>query len=170
MHTIKWAILLSVFWLLLSGYIQPLLLSFGVVSVVIVLIVLRRMDALDQEPKKLGSGLRIARYLSWLIVEIVKSSIHVTKLIWSPARQLDPTLSKIPLNNVPKTRRVLYANSITLTPGTLSVDLDNDEITVHALQADSIEKLKEGRMEQKISGIWKDADQDKPDTNEGGPS
>jgi len=49
---------------------------------------------------------------------------------------------------------VLYANSITLTPGTLSVDLDENELTVHALQKSSIDELKEGGMEKKISSIW----------------
>lgn len=155
MHTIKWAILLSVFWLLLSGYIQPLLLSFGVVSVAIVVIVLRRMDALDAEPKKLGWGFRSVRYLVWLIGQIFLSSVHVTKLIWSNPKNLSPALAKVSAKDIPENKRVLYANSITLTPGTLSVDLENEEITVHALQAASIDELKEGGMERKISGIWK---------------
>lgn len=154
MHTIKWATLLSVFWLLLSGYIQPLLLSFGVVSVFIVVFVLRRMDSLDSEPQKLGSVWGILRYFSWLLGQIVTSSIDVTKLIWSPARQISPSLAKISVNNVPKTSRVLYTNSITLTPGTLSVDLQDDEITVHALQASSISELNEGSMEKKITSLW----------------
>ena len=55
---------------------------------------------------------------------------------------------------VPSESRVLYANSITLTPGTLSVDLEDGEITVHALQEASIEELKEAGMEEKITGLW----------------
>ena len=154
MQTIKWAILLSVFWLLLSGYIQPLMLSFGVISVAIVVIVLRRMDALDSATQKMGWGMRTARYLVWLMGQILLSSAHVTKLIWSNPKNLSPTLAKVSAKGIPKNKRVLYANSITLTPGTLSVDLENDEITVHALQSESIDELKEGGMERKISGIW----------------
>jgi len=154
MHLIKWAVLLTGFWVLLSGYIQPLLLSFGAVSVALVLIVLKRMDAVDNEPIPLGFGYQAVKYLFWLIGQIILSSIHVTKLIWSPKDKLSPTLAKIPVKNVVSNTSVLYANSITLTPGTLSVDLDNDEITVHALQKESIEELKQGGMENKIADIW----------------
>jgi multicomponent Na+:H+ antiporter subunit E len=154
MHIGKWAILLAIFWLLLSGFIQPLLLSFGVVSVLIVLVVLKRMDDVDQTPKHLGTGLPLTKYLFWLLGEIFKSSIHVTKLIWGSTDKVSPALSKIDVKNVPSKNRVLYANSITLTPGTLSVDLEEGEITVHALQESSIDELRKGDMEKKITGIW----------------
>tara|TARA_R110001592_G_C13180109_1_gene750781 strand:- start:2286 stop:2762 length:477 start_codon:yes stop_codon:yes gene_type:complete len=154
MHIGKWAVLLSVFWLLLSGYIQPLLLSFGVISVAIVLLVLMRMDAVDKEPMQIGSGHKVIRYFVWLLGQIMNSSIHVTKLIWGSSNQISPSLVKIKTNNVPPKKQVLYANSITLTPGTLSVDLADGEITVHALQKSSIEELKQGDMERKITAIW----------------
>lgn len=156
MHMIKWTILLSVFWILLSGYFQPLLLGFGVVSVALVVLVLSRMDALDRQSQQLGTGIKSTRYLTWLIGQIFSSSVHVTKLIWGPSRELTPTVAKISAKNVPKDSRVLYANSITLTPGTLSLDLEGDEITVHALQAESIDELKEGGMERKITSLWKE--------------
>jgi multicomponent Na+:H+ antiporter subunit E len=154
MHIGLWAVLLSVFWLLLSGYIQPLLLSFGAISVFLVVLVVKRMDDVDQELKQLSFGSSIFRYIPWLIKEIFKSSIQVTKLIWGSPDKLNPTLSKISVKNVPKDKRVLYANSITLTPGTLSVDLEDGEVTVHALDASSVEELKEGGMERKITGLW----------------
>ncbi len=154
MHIGKWAILLSIFWLLLSGYLQPLLLSFGLVSVGLVLYVLHRMDYVDQEPKQMSSGHRMIRYLFWLLGQIVSSSIHVTKHVWGSTDKLSPSLAKISAENIPKNKRVLYANSITLTPGTLSVDLEGGEITVHALQESSIQELKQGGMEQKITDIW----------------
>lgn len=154
MHISKWAALLSVFWLLLSGYIQPLLLTFGAVSVAIVLVVLKRMDAVDQEPKHTGAGYQTIRYFMWLLGQIALSSVHVTKLIWGSSKQVSPALAKIPVANIPPQNRVLYANSITLTPGTLSVDLKNGEITVHALQESSIAELKQGQMEKKITDIW----------------
>lgn len=154
MHIGKWAVLLTVFWLLLSGYIQPLLLSFGAISVALVLVVLKRMDDVDEEPRAVRTGHRIMRYLVWLLKETVKSSIHVTKLVWGSPDKVSPALGKINVANVHPENRVLYANSITLTPGTLSVDLEGDEITVHALQSSSIEELKQGDMERKITGIW----------------
>lgn len=154
MHIGLWVVVLSLFWLLLSGYMQPLLLSFGAISVFLVVLVVKRMDDVDQELKQLSFGLSIFRYIPWLVKEIITSSINVTKLIWGSPKDLSPTLAKISLSKIPKEKRVLYANSITLTPGTLSLDIDKDEITVHALQATSIEELKAGAMENKIAGLW----------------
>jgi len=153
-HMAEWALVLFIFWLLLSGFLEPLLLSFGAVSVIIVLYVLKRMDEVDEERQKTGTGFQLIRYLPWLFVEIVKSSIQVTKLIWGPSEKLSPVLEKISAQDVPMESRVLYANSITLTPGTLSVDLEDGEVTVHALQKASIDELKKGHMQNKITGLW----------------
>ena len=157
MHIVKWAILLCVFWLMLSGFFQPLLLIFGVVSVLLVLLVIQRMDSADKEPAAIGTGHQILRYLTWLIGQIIISSLHVTKLVWGSASNLSPTLVKVSAKRVADSKHVLYANSITLTPGTLSVDLTPDELTVHALQASSVKDLDGGDMEQQITKIWKNA-------------
>lgn len=154
MHIVKWAVVLSIFWLLLSGFIEPLLLSFGVISVVIVLFILKRMDKVENEPGQIGTSIRLIRYTPWLIGQIFSSAIHVTKLIWGSPDKVSPAIAKINAKDVPASSRVLYANSITLTPGTLSVDLDENEVTVHALHRSSIDVLKEGQMEKKITGIW----------------
>ena len=154
MHLVKWAVLLALFWLLLSGYYQSLILFFGVVSVLLVVYVLHRMDLTDDEPKPVASGFRISRYFAWLLGQIVSSSIHVTKLVWGDPKNLSPSLAKVSAHSVPEKVRVLYANSITLTPGTLSVDLEDGEITVHALQKESIDELQQGEMENKITSIW----------------
>ncbi|WP_261844799.1 Na+/H+ antiporter subunit E [Aliamphritea ceti] len=154
MHIVKWAAVLSIFWLLLSGFIEPLLLSFGAISVVVVVFVLKRMDEVENESSQIGTSLRLIRYIPWLIGQIISSSIHVTKLIWGSPDKVSPAIATISANRVPPSSRVLYANSITLTPGTLSVDLEEGEITVHALHKSSIDELKEGAMEKKIAGIW----------------
>lgn len=154
MHIVKWAVVLSIFWLLLSGFIEPLLLSFGAISVVIVLFILKRMDKVENEPGQIGTSIRLIRYTPWLIGQVFSSAIHVTKLIWGSPDKVSPAIAKINVKDVPSSSRVLYANSITLTPGTLSVDLDENEVTVHALHRSSIDELKEGQMEKKITGIW----------------
>lgn len=161
MHIGLWVIVLSLFWLLLSGYIQPLLLSFGAVSVALVVLVLKRMDKLDPELKQFKFDFSIVRYFPWLLKEIMSSSFHVTKLIWRSPKDLSPTLAKISLKNIPKGKRVLYANSITLTPGTLSLDMNKHEITVHALQAASVEELQDGAMERKIVELWPNSGSEK---------
>ena len=154
MHISKWTALLSIFWIFLSGYIEPLLLSFGVISVALVIVVLKRMDAVDGEQKSISSGFRMWRYIAWLFGQIARSSIHVAKLVWGSPDKLSPSIATIDAISVPENTRVLYANSITLTPGTLSVDLEDGKITVHALQSESIKELHEGEMESRIKGLW----------------
>lgn len=154
MYIAKWAVLLSIFWLLLSGMLTPLLLTFGGLSVAVVMFVLHRMDKVDKEVRQWGTGVGLFRYIPWLIGQIVISSAQVTKLIWGPQGRISPTLAKIDAENIPSSRRALYANSITLTPGTLSVDLVDGELTVHALQKSSIDELEDGYMGKKIASIW----------------
>ena len=158
MYLGKWALLLSVFWLLLSGFLKPLLLSFGVISVAIVIYVLRRMDSIDHEPKAVSSGFRMFRYTTWLLKEIANSSLEVAKLVWGSPNSLSPSIAKLPIDDIPEKTRVLYANSITLTPGTLSVDLDDQHVTVHALHEQSIADLKEGSMSSRIKKTWGGSD------------
>jgi len=154
MYIVKWSVVLAIFWLLLSGFIEPLLLSFGALSVVAVLFILKRMDKVENEPRQISTSLRLIRYMPWLIGQIFSSGFHVTKLIWGSPGKVSPAIAKINAKDVPVSSRVLYANSITLTPGTLSVDLEEGEVTVHALHKSSIDELKEGEMEKKIAGIW----------------
>ncbi|GHA17671.1 cation transporter [Arenicella chitinivorans] len=154
MHIAKWTVLLAIFWLLLSGIIEPLMLFFGVASVIIVLIALVRMDAVDKEPKAIGTGIPFLRYIPWLIGQITLSSLEVTKMVWGAPEKVSPTLATLDASDVPEDCRALYANSITLTPGTLSVDLEDGDVTVHALRQTSIDELKEGHMKNKIIRIW----------------
>lgn len=151
MHLFKWTVILAVFWLLLSGFIQPLLLSFGAVSIALCLIIIHRMQAVDNRPQMLRLSPRSLLYYVWLLGQIVLSGLAVAKLVWTSPKKLKPSLAQLPLDDIPKDARVLYANSITLTPGTLSVDLDHDTVTVHALEAQSIEDLKAGDMARKVS-------------------
>ena len=64
------------------------------------------------------------KYIPWLLGQVVQSSMHVTKLVWGSSDKVSPALAKVDVTNIPLSNRVLYANSITLTPGTLSVDLE----------------------------------------------
>lgn len=149
-HLVSWTLILSAFWLVLSGYLKPLLLSFGVASVALVVLLVYRMNANDSEKQKLALNLSFFQYIIWLSGQIVLSSIQVTKLVWGKTTDLSPATGKLPLDKIPKRSRVLYANSITLTPGTLSSDLDDDYVTVHALNEDSIKELRHGDMTEKV--------------------
>jgi multicomponent Na+:H+ antiporter subunit E len=152
-YILSWGLALAAFWLLLSGYLKPLLLAFGFLSVVLVVYLLRRMDHLDDQPQKLAFSWSFFRYLAWLTGEIIVSSFAVTKLVWGKTSKLSPTIAKLPVTNTPKDTRVLYANSITLTPGTLSIDIDDKHVTVHALQEESLLSLEQGEMATRAATV-----------------
>ncbi len=148
--TVSLTLVLAVYWLLLSGYLKPLLLSFGAISVALVMILIRRMDSRDNESQKPALNSSFFRYVIWLLGQIILSSIEVTKIVWGKKKALSPVVGKLSVSKVPKRSRVLYANSITLTPGTLSIDIDDKYITVHALNKKSIEALRHGEMAEKV--------------------
>lgn len=150
---ISWAFTLMVFWLLLSGFFKPLLLSFGLGSVVLVVFLLHRMNSFDGLNLGLPLKYSFLRYISWLMGKVVLSSLEVTKLVWSKNQKLSPAVAKLPVSNSSVKSLVLYTNSITLTPGTLSIDVDNEHVTVHALNARSIDELKAGEMAKGISTV-----------------
>ena len=150
MRYIITAIVLFVFWLLLSGHYTPLLVSFGVVSVVLVVWFLSRMDRVDKQPSGVNLSFRVIRYVGWLLKAVVQSNIDVARRIWDPSLPINPVWSRVDVNLTSEVQKALYANSITLTPGTLTTDVKEDHFMVHALSPDGIADLKEGEMERQI--------------------
>lgn len=124
-------------WLLMSGIYKPLVIWLGAGSAVLATFVLWRMETLDGHRLRfLLSPIRGVGYLCWLMWEIAKSNIAVTRVILSGGRTMRQNLFRI--DNTQKTElgAVVYANSITLTPGTLTVEIDPKHFWVHALAYD----------------------------------
>ena len=96
----------------------------------------RRMNILDGETVPYLMSLQTISYFVWLFAEIVKANMQVIKAVLSPDLEVPPTLVKIPLNTDADIAETMFANSITLTPGTVSVDMQPDHILVHALLED----------------------------------
>lgn len=127
------AIILAATWLALSGYFIPLILTLGVISIAFVLWMCARMNILDRETVPYLSLLQSVSYFFWLFSEIVKANVQVVKAVLSPDIEVSPTLTKIPYANEADTAKTMFANSITLTPGTVTMNLEDDHILVHAL-------------------------------------
>ncbi|WP_424984383.1 Na+/H+ antiporter subunit E [Microbulbifer sp. S227A] len=128
------AIFLSALWLLMSGLFKPLLLVFGAVSVLLVVYVLHRMDRVDEDRVALPLGpVASLRYFLWLLVEIAKANWAVTKIVLSPRMPITQHLFAVPYTQKSDVGQVIFANSITLTPGTLTVETDLGYFLVHAL-------------------------------------
>ena len=145
-----------VVWLLLSGYFDNvLLLSLGILSCALVIWLARRMQLLNADNPSLGFTLRFLGYLPWLMWEIIKANIAVARCILDPKLSISPTVFRVNTSQRSDLAKVLYANSITLTPGTVSllVDDDNNQIEVHALTGASAEELAQGEMDRRVSAV-----------------
>jgi len=95
-------------------------------------------------------------FLPWLFVQIIKSSLHVTKLILNPNLPIAPKLLHVKTNLNNRAAVVLLGNSITLTPGTITAEVDASTLIVHALDDVSSEDVRSGRLESKIASVFED--------------
>ncbi|MDP7547790.1 MAG: Na+/H+ antiporter subunit E [Alphaproteobacteria bacterium] len=152
-HGIGLCLALAACWLLLSGYFQVLLLSLGAASVAFCVWIAVRMDLIDHEGVPMHMTLAGLRYVPWLLWEIVKANVDVAKRVISPSLPIAPSLFDAPVSQKTDLGQVLYANSITLTPGTVSVDLSPGVIQVHALHDGAAEGLLEGEMDRRVGAV-----------------
>ncbi|MCA0899498.1 Na+/H+ antiporter subunit E [Microbulbifer agarilyticus] len=148
---------LAFIWLTNSGLYTPLLLSFGLISVVFVILIARRMKVVDGESLPLELWATLPGYYLWLWRKIVASNLEVAACVWgglfSRNETISPCSERIPTKLGSDLGKVLYANSITLTPGTVAIDVDDDSVLVHALTRSGLNELKQGEMENQILAL-----------------
>jgi multicomponent Na+:H+ antiporter subunit E len=149
------AVVLYAFWLLLSGYFTAFLMAAGAICSIGVVLLAHRMDVVDHEGHPVHLSLRVFIYWPWLIVEIVKSAWSVARIIIDPRLPISPTLLRARTSQKTAVGVVTYANSITLTPGTISVDVKQHEILVHALTREGADGLLMGEMDRRVTQFEK---------------
>jgi multicomponent Na+:H+ antiporter subunit E len=144
-------IALYLFWVLLSGYFTPFLLSAGVGCTLAMLWFARRMDIIDGEGHPIEMARRAVAYWLWLFVEIAKSGWTVSRIIWNPSLPISPTMVRFrPLQRT-AAGLVTHANSITLTPGTITVEATPGEFIVHGLTSDSAQGTIASEMDRRVA-------------------
>ena len=153
--TTRLAITLALLWLLLSGLFKTQLLILGVLSVALVAWLGNRMQVLSHGGQPLYFRLtHIAGYWAWLGYQILLSNIDVIKRVYSPTMNIRPALRRIEATPDTELGRAIYANSITLTPGTTAINFTpDDHVLVHALHESSLEELEDGEMAERIRRI-----------------
>lgn len=144
---------LFVFWLLLSGYFTAFLLSAGAGSALAVVWFARRLDVLDAEGHPVQLGLRALGYWPWLAVEIVKSAWSVSRIILDPKLPISPTLVRFAPGQRSDLGLVIHANSITLTPGTITIEAGAGEFLVHGLTREGAEGCVASEMDRRVSAF-----------------
>ena len=152
---ISYAAFLFAVWLLLSGHFEPLMLGLGLASVLLTVILIRRMTLIDHESYPLHLSTKIPAYLIFILREIVKANIDVIKRILTFRRSsVSPQLFEVPVSHKTDLGRVIYANSITLTPGTVTVNVSVlGRFRVHCIDEISGRSLP-GEMEKKIAKVF----------------
>ena len=147
------AVVLSLLWLGMSGVYKPLLYILGAGSVAFVVWISKRMDVVGVEHNPVLYCWRLPVYWLWLLWEIVKSNIEVSRAALLPRKLVRPRVLKVPMKLGSAVGKVTYANSVTLTPGTVTLLLEEDYLEVHALLESSAASLESGEMERKIAWL-----------------
>lgn len=137
----------------MSGIFEPLILILGVFSCALVVAIAVRMDVIDHEAVPVHLTFKVLMYWPWLLWEIIKANIDVTKRVLGFA-DISPTMVRIKATQKTDLGIVIFANSITLTPGTISIDVDEEGyILVHALSRDGTEGLEGGDMDRRVTEL-----------------
>ena len=152
-RTLSLFVLLFLTWLLLSGIYTGLLLGFGVLSCLLVIAICRRMKIVDLEGHPIHLALGLLRYIPWLLWAIVKANIDVVRRIVHPRLPMAPRVIRVEASQKTHLGQVIYANSITLTPGTVAVETDEGTIDVHALTREAAEDVRSGDMDRRVTDM-----------------
>ena len=149
-------VLLIAAWLLWSGLFKPLLLALGAFSCLLTVYLARRMGYFDSEVFAFRFGPRLIGYWVWLTKEIVLSSFHVARIVLNPRLPISPQVFKIKATATDPVDQAMLANSITLTPGTLALDVHDGVILVHSLTKGGADELITGEMDRRVAALRED--------------
>lgn len=140
-------------WLLLSGSVAPLHVALGAVAAAAVTWMNRDLELVSPaarvSPRFLG-------YLPWLLKEIVVANIQVARLVLHPRLPIDPVVVRFDTVLTGELARTTFANSITLTPGTVTLDVEGPEFLVHGITPE-VADLAGGPMERRIARVFHEA-------------
>ncbi|MEZ6091420.1 MAG: Na+/H+ antiporter subunit E [Pirellulaceae bacterium] len=152
MYSVTLGAALLITWFLWSGHFDnPFLITMGIGSCLLSLGVSRRMRIVDEEGAPIQLGLRpFTRYAPWLVKEIIRSNFEVARIVLNPELRLQRTMVRVKASQRTELGRVILANSITLTPGTVSVRVEGDRILVHALSFTGAAEDLSGDMDRRV--------------------
>lgn len=151
LHSISLYVSLYLFWLLLSGFFTPFLLTAGLGSAFAAVWFARRMGVVDGEGHPIQLAGRALVYWPWLIKEIIKSAWDVSRIIVNPKLPISPTLVRFKPSQKSDLGLVIHAQSITLTPGTITIEALHGEFLVHGLTRGAAEGTIDSEMDRRAT-------------------
>ena len=146
-------VVLFVVWLLLSGHYTPTLMTYGALCCAGIVLLVHHLGILDSESLPIHLGIRPFLYAPWLAKEVVLSNLSVARVILDPKLPIHPRILRVEASQETAIGQVIYANSITLTPGTITLDVRDGQLLVHALTDDSAEGLISGEMDRRCARL-----------------
>ena len=151
-------VFLFVIWIVLSGKFDPFHLALGVISSAFVTVISSDLYFSDRTIKIFARAqqmVRFAGYLIWLIYQIALANLHILRLALSPKglAEVEPRVVRFKSILKSEFARYVLANSITLTPGTVTIKVEDNEFWVHVISRTSSRSL-EGEMESRIAGVF----------------
>lgn len=159
MYPIAIFLLLFGIWIIFSGQFDLFHLALGLISALFVTWISSSFLFLDRSRsvhQRLGEVIRIPGYLIWILYKIFQANIHILKLALTPGdlKGVEPSLVKIKTNLKTDFGRYVLANSITLTPGTITVMIEGDELLVHSISEETAAGVRDGTMERRIAKVF----------------
>lgn len=139
------------FWLVLSGHFTPLYIGLGIAAAGLVTWLNRREEIVSEVVRALPG---LATYTPWLLVQIVRSNVQVARLVLDPRLPIDPAVVRVRTTLRRDLAVATLANSITLTPGTVTVDIDGGALVVHALTRDTAAAVASGDMGRRVARVY----------------
>lgn len=148
---------LAGFWVLLSGYWLTLVVVLGIASIALCVFIAWRLDVIDHEGHPVHLTIPGLTYFPWLFKEIILSNLTVAKAILGGKNARRPQILRVKASQSDALGQTVYANSITLTPGTVSIAVEDGYITVHAFMDETADGLRSGEMDAKVCKLMGDA-------------
>ncbi len=145
---------LMALWLLMSGIFTPLLIGLGLISTLAVVGIARRMQLFNNDPSGTVLGpTSLISYLFWLVVMVLKADWAVLKVIFSRKMRLKQRLIRVSATQNSDIGKVVFANSITLTPGTITVETEGNHFLVHALNDEAADLVGLKEMDARVTAL-----------------
>lgn len=159
-------IVLLALWLLLSGHYTLLFVSMGVASSALAAwfggaLLEDTVGPAHEHPRV--RILSLLGYTGWLVARVIPSAVQVARIVLDPRLPPEPGMVRFRTHLASPAARTTLANSITLVPGTMTIDVDGDEFTVHSFTPDAVEDLSSARMQNRIARVFRDEHQPEPE-------
>ncbi len=127
-----------VFWILLNNSFDPLLLGIGAgLSLILTLIFCSRCDIFSELKLTPQAFIFTIIYLFVFLFELIKSNLDVARRVITPSLPINPGIVEVKTKLKSRMGRMILANSITLTPGTLTIDIQDDTLYIHWIDVKS---------------------------------